>query len=299
MKMKTKVLAGLVGLILLCPVAALALETIAPMYETPDFVGELLAVAIEELGYEEGKGNYTKYGQWFGDPYAQWCAEFLCWSVDQVDQRHNRQLLENQYPLYGSSNVGRDWFINKGRYIDKKGNIAGWGYQWLWAEEKRLAKNGYIPQPGDWMFFTWTQGPDTDHVAMVEYCTLDDQGQVVIHVIEGNNPSAVARNTYMLTDSNILGFGTVKQVAGTTMRFGNHGVLVEQMQQKLIDLGYLAENQLSGTFRSSTREALRSFQQGQGMKVNGLANMETQYALEKAWLQWDNEDVSQYLVTDE
>lgn len=298
MKNKTKLLGGLIGFIWLLGAGALAQTPVEPMYETPDFVKELLLVAVEELGYEEGKGNHTKYGQWFGDAYAQWCAEFLCWSVDQVDQRYDRQLLKNQYPLYGSSNTGRDWFIDKGRYVEKKGNIEGWGYQWLWSEEKRLQKNGYVPQPGDWMFFTWTQGPDTDHVAMVEYCTMDDQGQVTIHVIEGNNPSAVARNTYLLTDSSILGFGTVKQVAGTTMRFGNHGVLVEQMQQKLIDLGYLAESQLSGTFRSSTREALRNFQQDQGMKVNGLANMETQYALEKAWKQWDDQDISQYLVED-
>lgn len=276
-------------------------EQIVPvLYPVPDFVEELLNVAIEELGYEEGRSNYTKYGVWFGDPNAQWCAEFLGWCVDQVDQRYDRELLKNQYPLYGGSNTGRDWFIEKGRYIDKRGTLEGWGYQWLWGEGQRLAKNGYIPQPGDWMFFTWTQGPDTDHVAMVEYCSVNSQGEVTIHVIEGNNPSAVSRNTYSLTDSEILGFGTVMQVAGTTIRFGNEGVLVSQLQQKLCNLGYLEEKYISGTFRGTTREAVRSFQEEHlSVKANGIANMETQIALEKAWKQWDLGNVSEFLVVDE
>ncbi len=278
-----------------------AQETILPpLKETPDFVKELLSVAIEELGYEEGKDNYSKYGLWSGDPHAQWCAEFLCWSVDQVDQRFNRNLLKNQYPLYSSSNTGRDWFINKGRYVDRRGILDNWGIQWLWGEETRLYKNDYIPQPGDWMFFTWRQGPDTDHVAMVEYCSLNPQGEVMIHVIEGNNPSSVARNIYPLTDSNILGFGTVSQIVGTTIRFGNQGLLVSQLQQKLCDLGYLQEKYISGIFKSSTRDALNRFQEDfNPEKVNGVANLETQYALEKAWQKWNHEDVSEYVVVED
>ncbi len=276
------------------------IDRISPLYPTPDYVQELLNVAIQELGYEEGRNNYSKYGQWFGDPNAQWCAEFLGWCVDQVDQRHSRQLLNKIYPLYGASNVGRDWFIQKGRYIDKKGNIEGWGYQWIWGQEERLYKNNYIPQPGDWMFFTWSQGPDTDHVAMVEYCALNEKGQIIIHVIEGNNPSAVARNTYPLTDSNILGFGTPIEVAGTTMRFGNQGDSVTKLQQKLCDLGYLEPRHISGTYKSSTREAVRAFQEeNPALKANGLANMQTQIALEEAWMKWDLKDLSQFLVEDE
>ncbi|NLB90563.1 MAG: CHAP domain-containing protein, partial [Clostridiales bacterium] len=171
-------------LLVLVPVAIRAENKIAPLYPAPDFVMELLEVADEEMGYEEGKNNHTKYGEWFGDPYAQWCAEFLCWCVDQVDQRYERDLLQVQYPLYGGSNIGRDWFIDQGRYIDRKGNLEGWGYQWMLGEEKYIEKNQYIPQAGDWMFFTWRGGPDTDHVAMVEYCSKDDDGTILIHVIE-------------------------------------------------------------------------------------------------------------------
>ena len=47
--------------------------------ETPVFVQKLLAIAEGELGYVEGGNNYSKYGEWSGDPNAAWCAEFICW----------------------------------------------------------------------------------------------------------------------------------------------------------------------------------------------------------------------------
>ena len=102
-----------------------AIETVTQpkVTEAPEksFVDLLLSVATEEIGYSEKKNGYTKYGDWSGDPYAEWCAEFLCWSVDQTDQRYGTNLLKVQYPLYSGSNVGRDWFISKGRYIDRRG----------------------------------------------------------------------------------------------------------------------------------------------------------------------------------
>ena len=36
----------------------------------------------------EGAHSFTKYGLWSGDANAEWCAEFVCWCVDQVDQRY-------------------------------------------------------------------------------------------------------------------------------------------------------------------------------------------------------------------
>ena len=73
-------------LILLCSCAYAEEEeeVITPAWEVPDYVTWLLEVAGNEVGYTEGAHGYTKYGEWAGDPYAQWCAEFLCWCVDQV-----------------------------------------------------------------------------------------------------------------------------------------------------------------------------------------------------------------------
>lgn len=99
---------------LLCPLALAEDQMIDPAYPVPQYVHWLLDVARGELGYQEGSRGYTKYGEWSGDPYAEWCAEFLCWCVDQVDQQHGLSLLRNAYPMYSGQNTGRNWFIREG-----------------------------------------------------------------------------------------------------------------------------------------------------------------------------------------
>ena len=272
---------------------------IPPQWEVPDHVTWLLEVAGEEVGYREGDHGYSKYGQWAGDPYAQWCAEFLCWCVDQVDQRHGLQLLRHVYPLYSGSNTGRSWFIEQGRYVTRNGNLADWGYQWLKGTEEFLTTGDYIPQPGDWVFFTWTDTQDTDHVALVEYCTQDAAGNVTVHVIEGNNPVAVARNTYPLTYHRILGYGTVHDVVDWTMRAGNRGEKVRQLQEKLAAVELLPETEIDGAFGTATASAVRAFQAQAGLKETGIANIQTQLALEAAANQAIREDPTHWIVEDE
>lgn len=270
------------ALLLFCTAGKMEETRIDPAFPVPDYVHWLLQTADEEVGYTEGDHGYSKYGEWGGDPYAQWCAEFLCWCVDQVDQRHGTSLLRNIYPRYSGSNTGRSWFIHEGRFVCRWGNVDDWGYQWLKGEKEYIHTGSYIPQPGDWMFFTWTSGTDTDHVAMVEYCTRDENGQVFVHVIEGNKPSAVARDVYELNNTRILGYGTVHDVMDITMRFGNNGVKVSQLQDKLSLLGYLDAQYVSGHFGNATAEALQTFQQDHGLRSSGIANITTQLFLDEA-----------------
>lgn len=270
-----------------------------PLWPVPDYVTWLLEIADEEVGYEEGPHGYSKYGEWAGDPYAQWCAEFLCWCVNQVDQRHGTELLRNTYPLYSGTNVGRNWFIEHGRYIVRNGNLEGWGYQWLKGTDHFLTTGDYIPQPGDWVFFTWTSNTDTDHVAMVEYCTQDRHGNITIHVIEGNNPTGVTRGTYDLSYNRILGYGTVHDAADWTMRGGCSGEKVRQLQESLIYLGYLPEGSADGTYGSATQAAVEAFQRAEGIKVNGIATIDTQLALGHALEHAIDSDPATWQVIDE
>lgn len=298
---------GLVIFLWLCliPWAAVAAqaadeEIIPPAYPVPDYVEQLLAVAREELGYAEGAKGYTKYGDWAGEPNAQWCAEFLCWCVDQVDKRYGTQLLTRVYPLYSGSNTGRAWFIAAGRYLVRNGHLEGWGYQWFKGEDHYMTRYEYIPQPGDWMFFTWTSGTDTDHVAMVEYCTRDAGGKVSVHVIEGNNPSAVARNVYPLENMQILGYGTVHDVCDWTMRSGNAGEKVRSLQEQLIYLGYLAPGDADGAYGGRTANAVRAFQaQLPGKKRTGIADLDTQAALTEACAEKFDADPANWIVVDD
>ena len=268
--------------------ASVAQQEVQPVQPQPteapetSFVELLLNVAREELGYTEMKNGYTKYGDWSGDPKAQWCAEFLCWSVDQTDKRYGTNLLKEQYPLYSGSNVGRDWFIARGRYVDRRGTIDDWGTQWFPGKQAPMLRDEYIPQPGDWMYFTWRGGRDTDHVAMVEYTDVNEKGQVVIHTIEGNNPSKVERKKYLLSDKTILGYGTVKDVAEVTMRPGNKGEKVRQLQTKLQELSLIQPEDIDGVFGGKTTAAIRAFQKDymSGKHVSGIADMETQFAVQ-------------------
>ncbi len=267
----------------LSPAAGFGEETVlAPSLPVPEYITLLLRVASEEVGYTEELHGWTKYGEWAGDPYGQWCAEFLCWCVDQTDQRFGTSLLEKVFPRYSGSNTGRSWFITAGRFVIRKGPVEGWGYEWLKGKNEFIRSGDYIPQPGDWVFFTWTSNTDTDHVAMVEYCTKDDEGNVRIHVIEGNKPSSVARDVYDLHYSRILGYGTVHDVADITMSFGNDGEKVRQLQDKLIYMGYLDPSYLSGHFGNATADAVRAFQSDYGIRPSGIANIATQLSLDEA-----------------
>jgi hypothetical protein len=259
-------------------------EIIPPQWPVPEYVVHLLEIASGEVGYTEEDHGRTKYGEWAGDPYCQWCAEFQCWCVDQVDQKYGTNLLNQVYPLYSASNTGRSWFIRAGRYVIRNGQVDGWGYEWLKGQTNFLSAGDYIPQPGDWVFFTWTGDENTDHVALVEYCTRSTRtGEVHIHVIEGNKPSSVEREVYPLLYSRILGYGTVHDVVEITMQYGNQGEKVLQLQNKLVYLGFLKAEKADGRFGDATLDAVRSFQQSCSLRPSGIANIETQLKLNEQY----------------
>ncbi len=266
----------------LLPAALAEEEIIPPQWPVPDYVNRLLEVASEEVGYTEEEHGRTKYGEWAGDPYCQWCAEFQCWCVDQVDQRYGTSLLNQVYPRYSASNTGRSWFITAGRYVIRKGPIDEWGYEWLKGRSSFISSGDYIPQPGDWVFFTWTSDTDTDHVALVEYCTRDTEtGEVLIHVIEGNKPDSVARDVYELNYTRILGYGTVHDVADITMHGGNRGEKVRQLQEKLIYLDLMDPAGMTGVYDTLTAETVRVFQEQHQLRPSGIANIYTQLRLDE------------------
>ncbi len=259
---------------------------IEPALPVPDYVSWLLDTARGELGYTEEAGGVTKYGTWAGFPAAQWCAEFLCWCVHRVDQTHHTRLLNAVYPNYSGTNVGRDWFLAQGRYIARSGMVPGWGAQWWKDTLEPIAPNSYIPQPGDWMFLSDNAKGDTSHVAMVEYCAYDENGKVRVHVIEGNNlskpaPQSVERNDYALDYWQILGYGTVSDLADITLRFGHSGPKVKELQNELIAAGLMEPQYNTGRFGAITTEAVKKVQRMSGIVETGLANLETREALKK------------------
>ena len=288
--------------LLMCMLFSAAIAADAPLrpqWPVPEYVTQLLTIAGNEVGYKEGAHGYSKYGEYWGNPQAQWCAEYLCWSVDQVDKTHGIQLLKNVYPLYSGQNTGMRWFIKEGRWIARNGNLPDWGYQWFKGEDEFITANEYIPQPGDWVFFSWTSDGNTSHVAMVEYATQDRDGHVTIHCLEGNNPDKVARVKYSTDDKKILGYGTVHDVADWTMRFGNTGKKVTELQEKLVYLGLLTSDNITGHFGVNTQTAITDFQTAHGLKVLGIANIETQALLNRLYEEKRYRDADAWSVVEE
>ncbi len=270
-----------------------------PQYPVFDYVEWLLETARKEIGEGEDSRGRTKYGIWAGVPDAEWCAEFLCWCVDQVDKQHGTQLLKKQYPLYSASNVGKNWFIREGRYISRTGFVSDWGSQWLIGSENLLQRNEYIPQPGDWVFFSVNANKDTSHVALVEFCTVDSTGAVKVHVIEGNNPDKVARRAYPIDNWAILGYGTVRDLADFTLRTGNEGVKVTALQEKLSTIGYLEAQYITGKFARITCDAVKRFQKEHGIQETGVAGHETLLKLDEAVRQYYHDHPEIWSVVDE
>ena len=135
---------------------------------------------------------------------------------------------------------------------------------------------------------------------MVEFCTRDPVTDAVqIHVIEGNKPSAVARDIYDLNSPSILGYGTVHDVADITMSIGNQGEKVRQLQEKLAYLGFLDPALVSGRYGEGTAEAVRNYQTYAGLRQNGIANINTQLKLDSEYTGRYQSDPGIWTVTDE
>lgn len=74
-----------------------------------------------------------------------------------------------------------------------------------------------------------------------------------------------------------------KPVSYKTLRRGNYGEAVKQLQQKLRDLGYdLGICGVDGDYGQATEKAVKAFQKDHGLKVDGIAGPKTWEALEGA-----------------
>lgn len=114
----------------------------------------IVEIAKKEIGYKEGKGNKTKFGQWFGYDSVPWCAMFVSWCY---------YFANKQLPAIGFS----------------KG-FAGCqtGYEFF-------KKHGWItqsPVPGDIALFDWNKDKRYDHTGI--FVDWNEDGS--FNCIEGN-----------------------------------------------------------------------------------------------------------------
>lgn len=251
-------------------------------------IESVLEICVEELGYTATKGGFSKYGEWAGGAYKEWCSEFVSWCTQQAGERMGEPLLDVLYPMQAECQTGVDWFIQRGRYVTTTGTLKGYGEQWHWSDGVSTAERPYIPQRGDLIYIEWYKYNRIDHVGIVEYLTRDMDGAILIHTIEGNNkilgpsPTNVQRYTYRLDDASIRGYGVTRDDAvGTTLQKGHESDAVAALQRWLTATGHYAD-EATGKFNARTEEAVKAFQREAGLSATGIADAQTQRALKEA-----------------
>lgn len=270
----------------LCALTLLLLAPIRALGDTAQAVEDVIYTCIQELGYTATAGGYSKYGEWAGGAYKEWCSEYISWAADQTQQRTGEEIVDTIYPYHDTCEAGVDWYTQQGRYVTATGELSGWGEQFYWADGSSVADTPYVPRRGDLIYIEWYKYNRIDHVGIVEYVTHSDADGYVVHTIEGNNkilgpePTTVARYSYALSDATIRGYGVVDgSIVGTVMKSGAQGEVVTDLQERLIALGYLATGNDTGVFGDATRSALRAFQKAEGLDQTGVADYATQKLL--------------------
>ncbi|MEU7898932.1 CHAP domain-containing protein [Nonomuraea sp. NPDC049152] len=151
---------------------------------TPE-TNKLLKLLENELGYAEGKGAYTKFGDWYGKTVefdadysgAPWCDMFLSWAAHKLGY-------EEWVGQFAYTVAHAEWF---------KENDA-WGHK---------------PKPGALVFYDWSGSnkiDNIDHVGIVTRVEGD-----TIFTIEGNIDGGVAKRKER-DQSKVVGYGYPEKI---------------------------------------------------------------------------------------
>lgn len=146
----------------------------------------IVAAAKSQLGYTESEKNfvvdengekngYTRYGEWYGNPYGPWNTMFVSFCL------HYAKI--EDVPLSAGAETMRLEWEEAGIYAAKE-DMESWA--------------------GDLVFLDKNENGSADAVAIV---TAFEDG--VISVIEGDFDNTVSETTYLIDDPSIMGFGFV------------------------------------------------------------------------------------------
>ncbi|MCR5664344.1 MAG: CHAP domain-containing protein [Oscillospiraceae bacterium] len=172
-------------------IAALPLDAL-----TGDWASDALLIAYSQLGCvesatdvivdDEGETKgYTCYGEYFGQPYGDWCAMFISFCLEFAGVPAER------FPRSSGVNPWMDALKEQGLYRE-----AG----------------AYAPAVGDLVFFSDPAdrtGLLGGHVGLVSAVETAEGSVVWIDVIQGNTDDQVCVLSYESADATILGYGTL------------------------------------------------------------------------------------------
>ena len=159
---------------------------------------DVLAVAESQLGYTESSRNYivelvngqeelkgyTRYGEWYGIPYGDWCAMFVSFCLRYANVPN----------------------------IPYNAGCTTWIYALSQVYDLYEKADEYEPGPGDLIFFDWEQDGESDHVGIVaELIPATEEEPARLKTIEGNSGGRVQYQTYEQDAPVILGYGRLPE----------------------------------------------------------------------------------------
>jgi len=161
------------------------LDTIESVKITNNIPENLVAIAMTQAGYEESKNNfeydsegnkngYTRYGEWYGNPYGKWNAMFVSFCLHYANINNVDELKSA-----GAEAMRLAW---QGRYAYSSADV-------------------YTGERGDLVFFDTDGDKAADTVGIV--IAVGDEN---ITVISGDSNNKV-ETTYMELSENVIGYG--------------------------------------------------------------------------------------------
>ncbi len=144
----------------------------------------MVETAASQIGIYEGENGYTKYGEYYGYAYMEWCCAFISWCARTTG------IPESVIPNNVSCTQMRNYYISQGLY-----HLAP-------------AYGGtYIPKQGDLIFYTDTDASlrskdRIEHIGIVVSATAYD-----VTCIEGNCPDRVCQRVRPYSNY-VVGYAT-------------------------------------------------------------------------------------------
>ena len=171
-------------------------KTMSNVSLTGVWADDIISIAKSQLGYKESTKNYiiadngrmkgyTRYGEWYGNAYGDWCAMFASFCISYAGVE--------DFPI--------------------SANCRNWIEQLSTEEyEAYFERNEYTPEHGDLVFFNTDGKEGADHVGIVaEIIEETDTEPAQLKTIEGNSADRVQYVTYDLEDERIMGYGQIPE----------------------------------------------------------------------------------------
>ncbi len=156
------------------------LITVAATQEGNGESGLNFIATLNDAGDAWVTDGYTRYGAWYGTPYAEWSALFVSFCL--------------RYAGIPTENVPNNPTAALMAESFSKGNL--------------FAGADYTPAAGDLIFFDTDEEEGIDNMGIV--CSVDTEENTV-STIEGDRTDEVATFDYAMDDEEIVGYGILPQ----------------------------------------------------------------------------------------